>query len=304
MVSKLVSILTPCFNSTDFIGKLLESVVNQDYSYIEHILVDDGSTDNLFDFLVDGGWFQRYAERGFQLHYYYQKNQGQASAINKGLKHYKGSYVTWPDSDDYYATDNAISTFVKTMNVQSVDIVRCRPLFVNECGESIPLDFAFNMEDDYVFYDCLLETDFWFTPICYFFRTQPLRNILHNKILESRVGQNFQLYLPLFYFTNLYTIPGNLAVYLVRKKSHSHKLRDTKQAVQRLDDILNLKYKLLEKYNLNVNATIMKRLQMKKDAETIRILIGSQNFKQAIDYIINRASFPTHAVKAWLKSII
>lgn len=304
MVSKLVSILTPCFNSTDFIGKLLNSVVNQDYPSIEHILIDDGSTDGLVDFLVDGDWFQRYMDKGFQLHYYYQENQGQASAINKGLKLYKGSYVTWPDSDDYYATDNAISTFVRTMKEKTVDIVRCRPRFVNECGEIEPLDFVVNTEVDYVFYDCLLETDFWFTPICYFFRAQPLRDILHNKILESNVGQNFQIYLPLFYYRNLYTLPENLAVYLIRKNSHSHKVRDTQRAVQRLDDILSLKYRLLEKYNLNVEAKVLKRLQKKKDAETIRIFISSQNFKQAINYIFNKANFPTHAVKAWIKYII
>ncbi|WP_270088421.1 glycosyltransferase family 2 protein [Sphingobacterium sp. SYP-B4668] len=303
MVPKLVSILTPCFNSTGFIAQLLESVLQQDYPCIEHILIDDGSTDGLPDFLERGAWFQRFSEKGFKLYYHYQVNQGQAVAINAGLQLYNGSYVTWPDSDDYYRTATAISTFVKTMEIQSVDIVRCYPLVVNEHGEGRPLEYGAKKSDAHVFYDCLLESDFWFSPICYFFTAQSLQDILGNKILESRVGQNFQLFLPLFYYGKLYTLSEQLVAYLVRTDSHSHRSRTSQQTIKRLDDILNLKYTLLDKYNLQVDRKVIRLLQKKKDAAAIHALVNSRQFRQAIDYISNRAYFPMHAVKIWLKYI-
>lgn len=306
MEPKLVSILTPCFNSTGFIATLLNTVLQQDYPAIEHILIDDGSTDALHDFLIQGDWFQRFAEKGYSLRYQYQQNQGQAAAINTGLKLYTGYYITWPDSDDYYRSNAAISTFVKNLEQQAVTIVRCRPMLVDENGEERieEVEITAHKSDANIFYDCLLETDFWFSPICYFFKAEALQRILGNQIVESKVGQNFQLFLPLFYYGKVYTLSQQLVAYVVRSDSHSHKQRTVQKSIQRLHDILNLKYTILDKYDMQVDAKVIKLLQKKTDAAVMQLLIKVRNFRQAVDYINKRAHFPLYAIKVWLKSIL
>ena len=46
MNSKLVSVITPCYNSGKFIHRLLETILEQDYPCLEMYVIDDGSVDN------------------------------------------------------------------------------------------------------------------------------------------------------------------------------------------------------------------------------------------------------------------
>src|SRR5690606_21289809 len=187
MVKDLVSIITPCYNSRNFLDKLLESVLIQDYPSIEMILVDDGSVDELAEFLKEHDYFNRFEARGFKLYYCRQENMGQAVAINLGLTKYSGEYLTWPDSDDYYYDHSAISSFVNAINMSDVDIIRCYPRHVDQLGNDLGFHIP-NFSDDRVFEECLLENNFWFSPICYFFKASNIKKVLDNRIIPSRVG--------------------------------------------------------------------------------------------------------------------
>ncbi|WP_149526092.1 glycosyltransferase family 2 protein [Sphingobacterium hotanense] len=302
MVKDLVSIITPCYNSRNFLDKLLESVLIQDYPSIEMILVDDGSVDELAEFLKEHDYFNRFEARGFKLYYCRQENMGQAVAINLGLTKYSGEYLTWPDSDDYYYDHSAISSFVNAINMSDVDIIRCYPRHVDQLGNDLGFHIP-NFSDDRVFEECLLENNFWFSPICYFFKASNIKKVLDNRIIPSRVGQNFQLYLPLFYFGNLSTLKLDLVNYLVRSNSHSHSKKSYAQALERLDNILELKLQILNEYDLRIEPTLMKSLYKKFKLSYLNVRLEYGRIGEAFLYLTRNLMFSKGAYLMFIKKV-
>lgn len=88
----LISIITPTFNRGYIIGNTIESVISQTYSNWEHIIIDDGSTDDT------GRFINTFKEP--RIKYLYQSNRGQSSARNKGLDVAQGAWVAYLDSDN------------------------------------------------------------------------------------------------------------------------------------------------------------------------------------------------------------
>ena len=90
-----VSIIIPCYNYANFLHKSLDSVLEQTYSNIEIILVDDGSTDNTRDII-----HTKYLNK---VKYIYQENKGASAARNKGMDMATGEYIAFLDADDFFA---------------------------------------------------------------------------------------------------------------------------------------------------------------------------------------------------------
>lgn len=101
----LVSIVTPSYNQGQFIEDTLLSVQRQDYSHIEHIVIDGGSTDSTLEVL------RKYRDK---ITWISEKDKGQSDAVNKGFAMAKGEIIGWLNSDDLYFSRDIISTIVKT----------------------------------------------------------------------------------------------------------------------------------------------------------------------------------------------
>lgn len=88
-----VSVIMATYNQAGWIRKTVESVLAQTYQDFEIIVIDDGSTDNTRQIILE-------AISSDKIKYYYQKNCGAAGARNAGLRSAAGEYVIFLDSDD------------------------------------------------------------------------------------------------------------------------------------------------------------------------------------------------------------
>ncbi len=91
IVSNLVSIVIPVYNSERYLEECLDSVISQTYQNIEIICVNDGSTDNSLEIL------QQYSDK---ITIISQENHGLASALNLGIRKMKGIWFKWFSPDD------------------------------------------------------------------------------------------------------------------------------------------------------------------------------------------------------------
>lgn len=94
-----VSVIIPAYNAAETIERCLDSLRRQKLRDIEIIVVDDGSTDNTPDVLA------KYVAHDARIRVIRQENAYIGAARNKGLKHAKGKYVGFVDSDDYVSED-------------------------------------------------------------------------------------------------------------------------------------------------------------------------------------------------------
>jgi glycosyltransferase involved in cell wall biosynthesis len=112
MTMPKVSVIIPAYNAADYIEASLGSVLSQDYSNIEIIVIDDGSTDLTEELLTP------YKEK---IIYKKKINGGLGSARNLGHSIATGEYVAWLDADDI-AAPNRISSQVEQM-LRNPDLV-------------------------------------------------------------------------------------------------------------------------------------------------------------------------------------
>jgi glycosyltransferase involved in cell wall biosynthesis len=125
-MSDLVSVIMPCFNSSRFLAESIESVLKQTYENLELLIVDDASQDNSLEIA------KKYSLNDERIRILRNnENLGPALTRNKGIKHAKGRYIAFLDSDDLWhpeklqkqvgfmtETDTAMShTSYEVMNV-------------------------------------------------------------------------------------------------------------------------------------------------------------------------------------------
>lgn len=235
IVKGVVSILTPAYNSEKFINRLLDSVLSQDYPYIEMIVVDDGSIDRTKDIVES--YIPRFLNKGFSLLYIYQTNSGQAAAINTALKTMTGEYFIWPDSDDYFSQKYSISTLVSILNSSdsSYGIARCQCNFIDESnGQKLPGEFKYTNNEN-LFFSFLSGEEFGGGSGAYMICTEVFDKAYPDRnIYTERHPQNCQLLEPVFYLSKCITTHSKLINILVRSNSHS---RFRKSYEDQLDDI-------------------------------------------------------------------
>ena len=226
MSQPLVSLLTPCFNTAKYIHCLLDSVLFQTYPNIEMIVVDDGSSDNSKEIIED--YIPKFKAKGFSLTYLYQPNSGQSVAIQNGLRHVKGKYLSWPDSDDFFSRNDAIEKMVAALENAGEDVamVRTQEQLLEQDSLRVKGINGINVkakEAPSLFEDCLFcKNGFYFCPGAYLVDLKKLIEACNWPMFtEKNAGQNWQLLLPLLWKYRCISIPEVFYSVLIRKESHS-----------------------------------------------------------------------------------
>ena len=111
----LISVIVPIYNVEAYLEKCIESILAQDYTPLEIILVNDGATDS------SGEICDRYAKQYKNITALHKKNGGLSSARNAGMEIMQGEYVSFIDSDDHIAPD-MISTLYADLSKNKADI--------------------------------------------------------------------------------------------------------------------------------------------------------------------------------------
>ena len=122
------SIITPCYNSVEFIEQCILSIKNQGYRDFEHIIIDGGSTDGTIDVI-------KQYENTYNMKWISEKDNGMYDAINKGFTMADGDIYSWINADDYYmpwALQAVADCMMETPHVQWLTGI---PSAINAKGE-------------------------------------------------------------------------------------------------------------------------------------------------------------------------
>lgn len=122
-VKPKVSVVTACFNALEGLRRTVESVADQTYPSIEHIIVDGGSSDGTREYLETLG------ENAVWIS---EPDKGIADAMNKGAALAKGDYLLFLHAEDTFRTRNALDE--TGFETSQDDLVSCHVMAIREGG--------------------------------------------------------------------------------------------------------------------------------------------------------------------------
>lgn len=131
MSLELVSIITPSYNTAQFIGATIQSVLDQDYENWELIIVDDMSSDNSLEVI------KTFQAKDTRIHLIQnKKNEGAAVSRNLAIEKAKGRFIAFLDSDDLWMP-NKLSTQIEFMLEHQYDFTYTAYDKINESNTSV-----------------------------------------------------------------------------------------------------------------------------------------------------------------------
>jgi len=126
-MNKQVSVIIPAYNCAKYIRACLNSALNQTYTNLEVIVIDDGSTDDTKEAAVSFGDRIRYA---------YQPNRGVSAARNQGIKMAQGDYIAFLDADDVWTADKISEQVAFLALHPDIGVALTDMEFISEDGRS------------------------------------------------------------------------------------------------------------------------------------------------------------------------
>jgi glycosyltransferase involved in cell wall biosynthesis len=237
----LVSVVTPAYNAEKFIEETIISIKNQNYVNIEHIIIDDGSTDNTPKIL------KKY-ENKYNLIWFSKPNEGQTITVNKGFELANGDIVIWLNADDVLFDKNVISYIVEQFEkYPSVNVIYGDRLNIDENNKLINILhripwFSFNR---------LLRDHF---AAFIFFR----KNVIKNYKLDPTID------LPMDYEHALRMAKSGLKFKHVNKILFAYRSHSQTKTLSRWDEMEKETMKIKKMYGLKLGYKykIMKKIDM------------------------------------------
>ena len=114
----LITVITVVFNGAETLEQTIQSVIQQTYNNIEHIIIDGGSTDKTLAIL------QKYDHK--IAYWLSEQDSGIYDAMNKGILLARGDYIGMLNSDDFFSDPIALEVIATNIRLANVDAVFSR----------------------------------------------------------------------------------------------------------------------------------------------------------------------------------
>lgn len=274
------SIVTITYNRAHLIKETIQSVLNQTYQNFEHIIIDDGSTDNTEEIIAD------FNDK--RIKYFKYPKSGILSYLrNEGVKKTKGELVAILDSDDIWRSDKLqVVKDVFLGNEDVLFVIHNASFIRNNINENIgylnfKTDFYKNILND-LFSDTILAY-----PI-YTFRKSLIQTI--GCFDESMVDGQHDFYLRAASKHPIYFIAGNLTFIKKHKRNHSAKFDvfGFKEYFESLDKLFNNKSISKITYK-KVKSIVNFRLGMSSEKLNIKSKVKKEYFLKSL--VLNPLSY-------------
>lgn len=126
MIHPILTIIVPIYNVGKYLSRCIDSILYQDFTDFELILIDDGSSDN------SGNICDEYAKKDNRIVVVHQQNKGVSSARNRGLDIARGEYITFIDPDDSIELNTFAPNMELLKNNKHIDLIQ---ISVNAVGK-------------------------------------------------------------------------------------------------------------------------------------------------------------------------
>ena len=228
-----VSVIVPVYNTEEYLRKCLDSLVNQDFSSYEVIIVNDGSTDNSIKVIDE------YVRKYDFVKAFSKKNGGLSSARNYGIEKASGKYLTFVDSDDY-VEESYLKKLYSIMDKENSDLAVCEFSYIYSDGNIVRSYSNLDYTDDIL-------KKYLLTPPMAPIRMFKKDLFNHIKFKEGIYYEDLELCPKLVKYANKVSfVNESLYNYLIRENSIMHQ----KEMNSKLEDIyhvLDSNYKELYK---------------------------------------------------------
>ncbi|MDE5548970.1 MAG: glycosyltransferase [Clostridia bacterium] len=131
----MISVIVPIYNVEKYLRKGIESIINQTYTDLEIVLVNDGSKDTCLDICKE------YAENDSRIKIVDKPNGGLVSAWKAGVAVANGDYIGFVDPDDYIDEDYYQKLY-ETIQSNNADLAVCGEIKEDEQGNFLSTDKA------------------------------------------------------------------------------------------------------------------------------------------------------------------
>ncbi len=123
----LITVIIPVYNMKKYLKKCVASVLSQTYTFLEIILIDDGSNDGSAEICDE------YSKQDTRIKVIHKNNGGLSDARNRGLQEATGKWISFVDSDDYIQ-ENMLETLINNAVETDADMAVTGMLYLTEQG--------------------------------------------------------------------------------------------------------------------------------------------------------------------------
>ena len=180
----LVTIITVVFNGEQHIEKTIQSIINQNYSNIEYIIVDGGSSDGTVDII------KKYDD--YISLWKSEQDSGIYDAMNKGIALAHGDWLNFMNAGDQFASNESVANFMQNSSTEKSIVFSDIFLVDNNCSER---EIIQNGLKEYFFYRNICHQSI-------FYNLNKIKNLMHYN-LKYKIAADFDLLMRIYFMDSL-----------------------------------------------------------------------------------------------------